>query len=222
MSLSMKDLINLTGESKSTIHYYLKEGLLPEPEKPKPNVHKYDETSVNIIKFIKYLQTNFAYSIAEIKAIFEKNNFDFNNSFDILITSLDVLSGSKDGIWYTKDEILEKTGITEQKLIRDKRKEYIFEREKGYSTKEVEMISILLAAEELKLDMKLFDAYVKKAKELAQLEFDIGAQFILSDIEENHNEHYELLFRTILSLKPYLFNMQTILVHQERIAEVKE
>ena len=63
MALKMKELMALSDESKSTILYYIKEGLLPEPSKPKPNVHLYDESCVQILKFIKYLQHNFSYSI---------------------------------------------------------------------------------------------------------------------------------------------------------------
>lgn len=219
MSISMKKLIEETGESKSTIHYYFKMGLLPEPEKPKPNVHKYDESCINIIKFIKHLQINFSYSIAEIKQVFNKNSFDFNNSFDILISSLKMISGSKDDKWFSKEEFLKLTNITEQDLIKYKRKEFIYERSRGYSTKEVEIVNILKQAQELDLDFKLIEAYVKKAKELAQLEFEIGAKLLLSNTEL-HNIHYELLFDTILSLKPYIFNMQTVNIHQEKIGEV--
>lgn len=220
MPLSMKKLMEATGESKSTILFYMKEGLLPEPEKPKPNVHKYDESCVNIIKLIKHLQTNFSYSISEIKSVFNKNDLKFDDSFEILINSLNMISGSKDEVWYSKEELLELTEITEQKLIRYKRKEFIFEREKGYSNKEVEMINVLLRAEDFGMDMKLIESYVKKAKELAELEFEIGAKLLLSDTSK-HNSHYELLFDIVLSLKPYLFNMQTVNMHQEKIGETK-
>jgi len=50
MALKMKELIAQSGESKSTILYYVKEGLLPQPSKPKPNVHLYDESSVEILR----------------------------------------------------------------------------------------------------------------------------------------------------------------------------
>lgn len=218
MSISMKTLVEATGENKSTIHYYLKEGLLPEPEKPKPNVHHYDESCINIIKFIKYLQNNFSYTISEIKSIFDQNNIDFDNSYEMLINSLAIVSGSKDDKWYSKEEFLKETGISEQDLIKYKRKEYIAERAKGYSEKEVEMIQIIQEAKELGLNFKLFDTYVKKAKELAELEFEIGAELLASD-EDNHHKHYELLFKTILSAKPYIFNMQTVLKHQEKMGE---
>ena len=67
MAVKMKELMGQSGESKSTILFYVKEGLLPEHVKPKPNVHLYAESCVQILKFIKYLQENFSYSIAEMQ-----------------------------------------------------------------------------------------------------------------------------------------------------------
>ena len=41
--LKMNDLVKFSQTPKSTILYYVKEGLLPEPVKDKPNFHLYDE-----------------------------------------------------------------------------------------------------------------------------------------------------------------------------------
>jgi len=215
--LSMRELILKTGEAKSTIHYYLKEGLLPEPNKVKPNVHYYDEECVNIIKFIKHLQTNFSYSISEIKNILELNNFDFSTSFVNLIASLEIMSGSNDNVWFTRDEFLSVCDISEEDLIYYEKNEFVLQREKGYSNKEVQIVNILKKAEELNIDFRLFTEYVIKAKEIAKLEYEIGAQ-LLSD-SNDHNSDYELLFDVILSLKPYIFNIQTVTTHKQLIKE---
>ncbi len=83
----MKHLMEATGESKSTILFYVKEGLLPEPQKPKPNLHLYDESCINIIKFIKYLQHQFSYTIAQIKTIFEERELSFSDDFSMMVRS---------------------------------------------------------------------------------------------------------------------------------------
>ena len=57
--LKMNDLVKLSQTPKSTVLYYVKEGLLPEPVKDKPNFHLYDEHCVKLLSFIKYLQSNF-------------------------------------------------------------------------------------------------------------------------------------------------------------------
>ena len=175
MSLKMKELVKQSGESKSTILYYAKEGLLPKPKKPKPNVHLYDKKCVKIIKFIKYLQEHMHYSISQIKEIFSSNNFNYDNNFDLMINSLKLLNSKE------KDEI--------EKIKKD--------------------------AKRLGLDEKLFEKYQNSAKELAKLEFEVGAK-LLKENPSSTDEVYKLLFDTILTLKPYIFNHATIAEHKEK------
>ncbi len=54
--IKMKELEARTGVSRETIRYYIREGLLAEPEKPKPNVALYDETHIERLALIKKLQ----------------------------------------------------------------------------------------------------------------------------------------------------------------------
>jgi len=216
MSLKMKALMAQSQERKSTILYYLKEGLLPEPLKPKPNVHLYDDTCVQILKFIKYIQHNFSYSIAEIKNIFQENDFDFDGSFETMINSIELLSGARQKQWYDKKDFLALTGLEAQSLEEYQAKGYLFERAKGYSSKEVEMAEILENAKALGLDFALFAHYVDTAKALAVQENNIGAS-LLKESQESHNKRYELLFDILLKLKPYIFNMHTVEAHQNKI-----
>lgn len=216
MALKMKALMAQSNESKSTILYYVKEGLLPEPSKPKPNVHLYDESCLQRLKFIKYLQHNFSYSITEIKNIFADNRFAFDGSFETMIRSLEIISGGRDNCWYTKEVFLTLVGIDEAQLKHYQAQGYLFERAKGFSNKEVEIAEILLRAKKLSLDFSLIESYVKEAKFLAQKENEHGAVLLESD-EETHNARYELLFDVILMLKPYIFNMHTVQAHQKSI-----
>jgi DNA-binding transcriptional MerR regulator len=65
----MKDLAAATGLPKSTILYYLAEGLLPEPERPRPNVAFYESRVVDRIKLIRQLQKHHRLSISEIREV---------------------------------------------------------------------------------------------------------------------------------------------------------
>ena len=218
MALKMKELMALSDESKSTILFYIKEGLLPEPSKPKPNVHLYDESCVQILKFIKYLQHNFSYSIAEIQNIFKDNNFDLDGSFEMMVRSLELISGGRDNQWYKEDAFLKLVNIDKKTLNAYQKQGYLFKRAKGYSTKEVEIVEILERAKSLGLDFTLLDAYVEDAKVLAKKESEIGSELLKND-EESHNARYELLFDLILTLKPYIFNMHTVQEHQQNISK---
>ncbi len=205
-----------TGESKSTILFYVKEGLLPEPEKPKPNLHLYDESCINIIKFIKYLQNQFSYSIAQIQAIFKENKFTFSDDFSMMLRSLQMMSRSSDGKWYNDDDFLELSELSQKELEDYLKRGLLFRQEQGFSTQELKLVEVFKRAKILGLDEKLFEAYVKSARELAKIEYALGSTMLESDNSLN-NEHYELLFDSILTLKPYLFNMHTMQEHQKQM-----
>lgn len=212
----MKELVEKSGESKSTILYYLKEGLLPEPQKPKPNVHLYDERCVDILRFIKYLQHNFSYTIADIKTIFANNRFAYDGSFEAMVRSIEMISGGKETQWLDRALFLKQTGIDEATLTRYLDAGYLFERANGFGTKEVEIVTILQKAARLGLDFALLEAYVQSAKALAAKENEVGSK-LLEDESTPHDTRYELLFDVILTLKPYLFNMHTVQMHKTHI-----
>ena len=205
-----------TGESKSTILFYVKEGLLPEPEKPKPNLHLYDESCINIIKFIKYLQNQFSYSIAQIQGVFKEKKFTFSDDFSMMLRSLELMSANPDGKWYNDDEFLKLCKLTQKELDNYLKRGLLFRQEQGFSSKELKLVDIFKRAEELGLDSKLFDAYVKSAEELAKIEYALGSAMLEKDKTLN-NEHYELIFDSILTLKPYIFNMHTMQEHQKQM-----
>lgn len=207
-----------TGESKSTILFYVKEGLLPEPSKPKPNLHLYDESSVNIIKFIKYMQHQFSYSIAQIKAIFSENTFDFSSDFSMLLKSLQMMSGEFGAKWYEEEDFLELSELSQKELDSYLDKGWIFKQEQGFSTQELKLVQLFKDATYLGLDDRLFDAYVKSARSLAKIEYELGSMMLDREKKEHEDsEHYKILFDSILILKPYLFNMHTIKEHQKRM-----
>ncbi len=54
--MKMKELEARTGVGRETIRYYIREGLLDAPERPKPNVAVYDDTHVRRVALVKRLQ----------------------------------------------------------------------------------------------------------------------------------------------------------------------
>jgi len=216
MSLKMKKLMEATGESKSTILYYVKEGLLPEPQKPKPNLHLYDESCINIIKFIKYLQNQFSYSISQIQGVFKEKKFTFSDDFSMMLRSLELMSGRSNGEWYSDEEFLKLSELSQNDLEVYLEKGYLFRQERGFSAQELKLVSIFKRAKEMNLNEKLFDTYVKLAIQIAEVEYQLGSELLESDKTLN-NEHYELIFDSILTLKPYIFNMHTMKEHQKQM-----
>ena len=54
--MKISDLVKRTQVSKETIHYYVREGLVPRPRKFAKNLASYNESYVERIRLIKELQ----------------------------------------------------------------------------------------------------------------------------------------------------------------------
>ena len=67
----MRDLELATGVSRETIRYYIREGLLPEPDRPSRNVAWYDDSFVERIALIKELQSKRYLPLQVIKAVLD-------------------------------------------------------------------------------------------------------------------------------------------------------
>src|SRR5262245_13945875 len=67
--LRMRDLERATSVGRETIRFYIREGLLPEPERPGRNVAWYDESFVDRIALIKDLQRKRYLPLQAIKAL---------------------------------------------------------------------------------------------------------------------------------------------------------
>jgi DNA-binding transcriptional MerR regulator len=70
--LKIRELVRHTGVSKETVHYYIREGLLPRPRKQGRNVAEYDDSYVERIRFIKELQDRHFFPLAVIKNILKE------------------------------------------------------------------------------------------------------------------------------------------------------
>jgi len=67
--MKISDLAKITGVPKQTIHYYIRSGLLPKPQKLSNNSADYDESYVERIRLIKELQNDFFFPLPTIKKI---------------------------------------------------------------------------------------------------------------------------------------------------------
>ncbi len=70
--MKIRELAKQSEVSKETIHFYIREGLLPKPRKQGKNVAEYDDTYVKRIRFIRELQDHYFLPLAVIKNILKK------------------------------------------------------------------------------------------------------------------------------------------------------
>ena len=72
--LKMNELAAATGVPKSTILYYIGQGLLPQPRKTSPNMAYYEPACVERIKLIQQMQQRHRLTLSEIKQRLEDEN----------------------------------------------------------------------------------------------------------------------------------------------------
>lgn len=65
--LRMRDVCARTGLARSTIHHYIREGLLPKPHKTGRNTALYDEAFVRRVQLVRTLQAKTHLPLARIK-----------------------------------------------------------------------------------------------------------------------------------------------------------
>jgi DNA-binding transcriptional MerR regulator len=213
MSIKMAELMKMTGETRSTLLFYVKEGLLQEPSKHKPNVHLYADDSVERVHLIKTLQNQLHYSITQIKQVFDANKFDFESGVENILQKLDMFTGVKEPRFKTLDDAVKVYDLN-KKTIEKYIEEGVLDINDGYfNDKSWKMLQILSDLQASTKSKELLLAYVKSAKDLALMEFELGTELVEND---ETNQAQELFLDLILSLKPYIFNLQTKNEHSRR------
>ncbi|KIM09625.1 MAG: hypothetical protein KU38_08775 [Sulfurovum sp. FS08-3] len=211
MSLKMNKLVELSGVPKATILYYIKEGILPQPDKPKPNLHLYDEETLERLDFIKYLQKNFNCTINEIKTVLENQKIHNTSNYEALLDAIEIVMGNRDQTHYTKEEAARYLGMEESFLDELLDEGIVFMRDGVLSQKELEIVQIVMEYHSLNLDIELFKTYAHHARELATLEVAMSQKLLN---KESKKATIKRLFDTLLILKPYIFNMTTLKEYQ--------
>lgn len=208
--LKMNDLVKLSNTPKSTILYYIKEGILPEPYKDKPNFHLYDESNVKLLEFIKYLQTNCNASISQIKTLFLQPDFDKNNPYESLIHTFSLMLGERNET-FNSAQLCNEFKISEQMLNEYIEKGLLNPREGTFTQKERDILAIIRRCNETELN--LLQTYIDVAKKLAQFEVNITLESLSTSVQQD--EKLKHFFDILLILKPYFFNMETLKTYQQ-------
>lgn len=113
----MQALEQRTGVGRETIRYYIRLGLLPEPERPKPNVAVYGEDHVRRIEVIKRLQQERYLPLAFIKTLLDRRTggeIEAMPGLDAMLAARMGLPALGEGA--SLDETPDLTGITAHDL----------------------------------------------------------------------------------------------------------
>jgi DNA-binding transcriptional MerR regulator len=211
MKYKISEVVAQTGVAKSTILYYIKEGLLPQAQKVKANVHKYSDEHLELIKYIKYMQENMGSSNEELKSILKKKNDSFSGSYTMLAPLMNTLSGESDDIkqynyeefisYYSVDKILLHL-LLEDGII-------IPIQENKLTQKDLALLHLVENFLEMGINYSLLKEYVKQAKILSAIEKNMQEQLCDIRNEENFSTLWKIMFETLFNAKEYIFNRTT-------------
>jgi DNA-binding transcriptional MerR regulator len=117
MGIKVGQIAKRSGVPISTIRFYVKEGLLPSPEKVNKKMAYYDESCVNKIKAIQHLKEKKYYPLAIIKNILRRIDDDLTFEEAVMVedTVFDSMSNGEVGL-VDRVEFLRLTGLTPEQL----------------------------------------------------------------------------------------------------------
>jgi len=221
MEYKISEVVKQTGVAKSTILYYIKEGLLPEANKIKPNVHYYDERHLELIKYIKYMQNEMHCSIAQIRKVLQQRNRSFSSSVSMLVPLVESLTGiNGEARSYGREAVMEATGIGEAQLQRLLDDALVMPAQEGvFSDRDLAVVKLVIAYGELGLDLEILYAYLESAKMLAQQECRLQNALCSKRDDANFSLLWHILFETVLTAKPYIHNNHTYKAFMEILKE---
>ena len=108
--LRMNQLMAATGLPKSTLLYYVEQGLLPQPVKTSPNMAYYDEACVERAQLIKRMQNQHRLPLGKIRMILEAQAKGHDP--EALIALGQEVFGREQGPLLGKQEFLRQSGLS--------------------------------------------------------------------------------------------------------------
>ncbi|HEX5670767.1 MAG TPA: MerR family transcriptional regulator [Sulfuricurvum sp.] len=211
MKYKMSEVVARTNVPKSTILYYIREGLLPEATKLKSNVHRYSDEHIELIRYIKYMQEEIGSTNEQIKFALQNKNQSLSSSFSMIEPLMNTLSSIPIGaVHYTKEEFLEHYHI-DSKLLEQLLKDGVLVpiNDDDFTEKEASIVKLVLSFSEVGVDYAIIKEYVKHAKALSELDSIMQMELCSVRSDENFSMLWKIMFESLFNAKEYLFNRYT-------------
>ncbi len=212
----MSDLVRLSGVSKQTIHFYLREGLLLPPIRTSKNMAYYDESTVDDIRFIKELQEKRYLPLAVIKEVLKakREGHDLMEEDHLILFEnlFGQVRGDRGDQQFNEASFLAETGLTEQELSQlihmgmisasPEARNRSFD---GFDLAVAEALKRLMAMGMRLQDLKLYGSFLQFARTEAGLVHD---RIIHLDTGEQHRSLREIYsgldrVKSLLTAKAY-------------------
>ncbi|WP_309497757.1 MerR family transcriptional regulator [Sulfurovum sp.] len=211
MEYKISELVTKTNVPKSTILYYIREGLLPEAKKIKSNVHRYNDEHIELIKYILYMKEQIGSSNEQIKYALQNKNRSLSSSFKMLEPLMHTLSAIPVNTeHYTKEIFIQKYDLDKtlvEQLLKD---EILIPLDNDdYTDKEASIVKLVQHFKKVGIDYKLLRSYAEHAKALSKLEHQMQLQLCDTRNDGNFSTLWKIMFETLFNAKEYIFNRNT-------------
>ena len=211
MEYKISELVAKTHVPKSTILYYIKEGILPEANKLKSNVHRYNDEHVELIRYIAYMKENFGTGNEQLKHVLQNKNQSFSTSLSMITPLMNTLSAiPSDTEHYTKEGFILRYNVDRsllEKLLTDEILMPISTND--FTEKEASILKLVSYFNEVGIEYEILKLYVFHAKALSLLEHQMQTKLCDVRNDENFSILWKIVFETLFNAKEYIFNRQT-------------
>lgn len=174
--LRMKELAEATGLPKSAILHYVAQGLLPEPVRTGPNMAYYDPACIERIKYIKTIQSRYAFPLGKIKMILARK--DQGKDAVPLIELSETIFGSADGTPLNEAAFRDATGLSSKQIKALIESALLLPLEKGrYNEQDAAIGRIYARGLALGITVSDMAFYAVAAKQIVDEEMRLRARF---------------------------------------------
>lgn len=174
-SLRMKELAQAVGLPKSAILHYISQGLLPEPTRTGTNMAYYDPSCIERIKFIKNIQSRYAFPLNRIKTLIAKKDEGVDLA-PLLELNEAVFTGS-DGPILGTDAFCEATGLKPAEVIALKKDGLLLPLEKNrYNQQDVTIGKIYAQGFAMGIKVTDLSYYAEAARQIVDAEMKLRSR----------------------------------------------
>jgi DNA-binding transcriptional MerR regulator len=221
MPIKISELERITGVPQSTIRYYVKEGILPQPTKVNKSMAYYDESCVERIALVRELQEKKYYPLSVIKNIISR--MDNGISLPSLLSLEDAIfrpRGEGEQRLLSRSEFLDATGIDKGLLDTAEQLNIIIPYNKGgdkpYDQEDVIFAKgIIRGTKDLGIDVREISFYVEYGKKIVEEELRLRKKIVAG---KNKDENIAIT----LTLSEHADELRSYILRRLFQSKVKE
>lgn len=233
MGLKIGELSRRSKVPISTIHFYVKEGLLPSPEKVNKKMAFYDEGCIKRLEAIQYLKEKKHYPLAIVRNVLRRmdDGFTFEEAVVVEDTVFDPIVAGETGV-VDRAEFLRLTGLSPEQLDEVERIGLLIPYHKEKGRKLYSQDDVMMAREAIQyvyrfgLDPKDFEFYIRLGHEITDHEVSLRRRITKGLSPKENVEITTYLTRAVNLFRGYILRrllQQKIQTHiQESLTKTKK